>query len=142
MPPSSVAVPVQVRNRLSTPSSLLSQWSCNISVMAKDASASGEVVSAHDLSYKEKGAAYASPVKVDADHDDGAIRSDNFFTRNGLNLESFKKRNYGEGIIELDRSMKPRHLHMIAIGGSIGAGFFVGSGSALRRGGPGSLLIE
>lgn len=37
--------------------------------------------------------------------------------------------------------MKTRHLHMIAIGGSIGAGFFVGSGSALTGGGPGSLLI-
>lgn len=48
---------------------------------------------------------------------------------------------WGTGDVELDRSMKSRHLHMIAIGGSIGAGFFVGSGGALTRGGPGSLLI-
>ncbi|KAK3314610.1 amino acid permease-domain-containing protein [Apodospora peruviana] len=67
---------------------------------------------------------------------------DDFWTRNGLNLRSFKKRDYGEGTVELERSMKTRHLHMIAIGGSIGAGFFVGSGSALRTGGPGSVLID
>jgi len=63
-------------------------------------------------------------------------------TRNGLTLDSFKQRQYGEGIVELDRTMKPRHLNMIAIGGSIGAGFFVGSGRALATGGPGSLLID
>lgn len=41
----------------------------------------------------------------------------------------------------LHQKLKSRHMQMIAIGGSIGAGLFVGSGGALHRGGPASLLI-
>lgn len=41
----------------------------------------------------------------------------------------------------LQRHLKGRHLQMIAIGGSIGTGLFVGSGSALAHGGPASLII-
>ncbi|KAL8934556.1 MAG: hypothetical protein Q9211_005165 [Gyalolechia sp. 1 TL-2023] len=41
----------------------------------------------------------------------------------------------------LQRGLKGRHMQMIAIGGSIGAGLFVGSGSAFHNGGPGSVLI-
>ena len=39
------------------------------------------------------------------------------------------------------RRLKGRHLQMIAIGGSIGTGLFVGSGKALAHGGPASLLL-
>jgi amino acid transporter len=59
---------------------------------------------------------------------------DDFMTRTGLNAKSFTRKHYGLGLVELDRKMKPRHLQMVAIGGSIGAGFFVGSGSALSKG--------
>ncbi|KAF6760628.1 APC amino acid permease [Ephemerocybe angulata] len=41
----------------------------------------------------------------------------------------------------LQQKMKPRHLTMIAVGGSIGTGLFVGSGAALNRGGPAGVLI-
>jgi amino acid transporter len=69
-------------------------------------------------------------------------RNQDFMTRNGLNFESFKPREFGSDLNSLEKSMKTRHLHMIAIGGSIGAGFFVGSGGALSDGGPGSVLID
>ena len=42
----------------------------------------------------------------------------------------------------LQRSLKGRHLQMIAIGGSIGTGLFVGSGNALATGGPASLVLS
>ncbi|PCH05908.1 Amino acid/polyamine transporter I [Penicillium occitanis (nom. inval.)] len=41
----------------------------------------------------------------------------------------------------LQRKLKGRHLQMIAIGGSIGTGLFVSSGSVLNSGGPASLVI-
>ncbi|KAF2671174.1 AAT family amino acid transporter [Microthyrium microscopicum] len=41
----------------------------------------------------------------------------------------------------LAMKLTQRHLQMIAIGGSIGTGLFVGSGTALATGGPASLVI-
>lgn len=42
----------------------------------------------------------------------------------------------------LDRKLKTRHLQMIAIGGSIGCGLFIASGSALKNGGPGAVTLD
>jgi amino acid transporter len=68
----------------------------------------------------------------------------NFWGRMGFSPASFKRRvdTDANRHNKLNQTMKGRHLHMIAIGGSIGAGLFVGTGSALRRGGPGSLLVD
>lgn len=46
----------------------------------------------------------------------------------------------GEGQ-ETRRALSPAQISMIAIGGSIGTGLIIGSGSALAQGGPASLLI-
>jgi yeast amino acid transporter len=65
-----------------------------------------------------------------------------FWTRMGCTPESFKRRTLADKHNQLNQTLRARHLHMIAIGGSIGAGLFVGSGSALANGGPASLLID
>jgi yeast amino acid transporter len=83
--------------------------------------------------HDEKAAVHAPAASVTEQPTDWRDQED-FMTRNGLNLKSFQRRPAGGSIIQLDKSMKTRHLHMIAIGGSIGAGFFVGSGGALNKG--------
>ncbi|TVY39176.1 Arginine permease [Lachnellula subtilissima] len=42
---------------------------------------------------------------------------------------------------QLQRRLKSRHLQMIAIGGTIGTGLFIGSGEALSKAGPAGALI-
>lgn len=42
---------------------------------------------------------------------------------------------------ELKRSLKARHLNMIAIGGSIGTGIFLAMGDTLHQAGPGGALV-
>ncbi|TKA28452.1 hypothetical protein B0A50_03919 [Salinomyces thailandicus] len=64
-----------------------------------------------------------------------------FLTRLGVTPDSFRQRTLGDKHNQLNKTLKSRHLNMIAIGGSIGAGLFVGSGSALGTGGPAALLI-
>ncbi|KAI5116242.1 hypothetical protein M0805_001236 [Coniferiporia weirii] len=43
---------------------------------------------------------------------------------------------------QLHRGLKARHITMIAIGGAIGTGLIIGTGSALARAGPAGLLIS
>lgn len=43
--------------------------------------------------------------------------------------------------VQLQRRLQSRHLQMIAIGGTIGTGLFIGSGSALATAGPAGALI-
>jgi amino acid transporter len=117
----------------------------------------------------EKGAdnAVTSSVDVDSfpdvDHHKPTFydpSKESIWTRLGLSLESFKRApgttggqvvagadNVGD--LEktladnpmLQQKMKPRHLTMIAVGGSIGTGLFVGSGNSLSIGGPAGILI-
>ena len=85
------------------------------------------------------------PEKVSSE-EDGEVYATNaerppFLTRLGLSPDSFRRRTLDDKHNQLNKTLKTRHLNMIAIGGSIGAGLFVGSGSALRTGGPGAILI-
>ncbi|KAI8363869.1 amino acid permease-domain-containing protein [Choanephora cucurbitarum] len=41
----------------------------------------------------------------------------------------------------LQRNLKARHIQMIALGGTIGTGLFMSSGSAISSGGPGGALV-
>ncbi|WP_203649425.1 amino acid permease [Secundilactobacillus yichangensis] len=51
------------------------------------------------------------------------------------------KQTSGNGDNEVKRELKTRHISMIALGGSIGTGLFVASGSAISKAGPGGGLL-
>lgn len=74
-------------------------------------------------------------------HDFDPAERPPLMTRLGLTADSFKRRTLADKHNQLNKTLKTRHMNMIAIGGSIGAGLFVGSGAALRTGGPAALLI-
>ncbi|KAJ4164198.1 hypothetical protein LMH87_005882 [Akanthomyces muscarius] len=74
---------------------------------------------------------------ADHDHDSAIARRQH----NGSHYYDLHLATLENAHIGLSRSLKGRHLQMIAIGGSIGTGLFVVSGKALNAGGPASLLI-
>ncbi|KAI5304133.1 hypothetical protein KEM56_006811 [Ascosphaera pollenicola] len=47
-----------------------------------------------------------------------------------------------EAEVSLKRGLKARHITMIAIGGAVGTGLLIGTGSGLARAGPGAMLIS
>lgn len=62
-----------------------------------------------------------------------------------LPQENFEKASFAEGETskygETHRGLKSRHIQLIALGGCIGTGLFVGSGAILHNSGPASLLL-
>ncbi|KAK6357721.1 hypothetical protein TWF718_002030 [Orbilia javanica] len=77
--------------------------------------------------------------KTSADPSEGQAQMDPKVL--GPNAEQTESLPQEQGEV-LHRKLKGRHMQMIAIGGSIGTGLFVGSGSALQSGGPASLIID
>jgi yeast amino acid transporter len=101
--------------------------------------------SSTEMEPKEKGYPELSNVQ-NGPHEGDIITHNNvdrppLLTRLGLTADSFKQRTLDDKHNQLNKTLKSRHLNMIAIGGSIGAGLFVGSGSALSTGGPAALLF-
>lgn len=61
-------------------------------------------------------------------------------TPTGSTSPSTRSPHHDQADAGYDKALKNRHLQMIAIGGSIGTGLFLGAGGRLAQGGPGLAL--
>lgn len=76
--------------------------------------------------------------------DYGASGSTRALARTGADTDVEGRDGVGEGragVGSLRRGLTARQVQMIAIGGTIGTGLFLGTGRSLAQGGPGSILI-
>ncbi|EDN02757.1 dicarboxylic amino acid permease [Histoplasma capsulatum] len=79
-------------------------------------------------------------------------KADAAFAENQVKNEEYIEQNFSaepDGVVDEDekgialhRGLKARHITMIAIGGAIGTGLIIGTGSALAKAGPASVLIS
>lgn len=77
---------------------------------------------------------------IETNKDQGSIHSDHSRSSNLSSHEKDNNDNLNQGKVK--RGLKPRHVSMIALGGTIGTGLFVGTGSALSSAGPLGTLIS
>src|ERR1700761_2325347 len=61
-------------------------------------------------------------------------------SRGGSFMSRIDIESQATGKAALTRSLKSRHIQLIALGGTIGVGLFLGSAGAIHKGGPGLLL--
>lgn len=68
-------------------------------------------------------------------------RQEQIVVETSADMNDIERANAATSKGELHRKLENKHIQMIALGGSVGTGLLIGSGSALRTGGPAALLI-
>lgn len=80
---------------------------------------------------------------VSSTHGPGQLPSPNLAPNSDEKLPAWKRfLGSDEEEYQTSRSMRSRHLMMIAIGGTIGTGIFLSAGSSIALAGPGATLVS